>query len=54
MPKYAGVNVEHPDIKATIKNMVVQGKKNEEIAKVVGMPHEVIERYRRETKVKKS
>ena len=47
---YAGVSVEHPTIISTIKNMVKQGKKKEEIMRVVGMPGEVVERHSRDVR----
>ena len=46
-PTYNGVSVEHPSIVSSIKNMVKQGRRIEEIQKVVGMPREIIEKYRR-------
>lgn len=46
-PHYQGVDVNHPSIVSTIKNMVKQGEKIETIQKVVGMPREVIERHSR-------
>lgn len=46
-PTYQGVSVNHPSIVSTIKNMVKQGAKREDIVKVTGMPKEVVEKYQR-------
>jgi len=46
-PIYNGVNVNHPSIVSTIKNMVKQGARREDIVKVTGMPREIIEKYQR-------
>lgn len=42
---YAGVRVNHPRIVATIQQMVKQGKKIEDIMRVVGMPAEVVRKH---------
>lgn len=47
--KYKGVDVDHPTMKEYAKNMIKQGEKNETIAEVVGLPHEVVEKIRIET-----
>ena len=49
-PKYAGVDVDHPRIVEYIRNMLKQGEKKEKIAKVVGMPLEVVDRVERDFK----
>lgn len=46
-PTYQGVSVEHPSIVSSIKNMVKQGRSTEEIQRTIGMPREIIEKYRR-------
>jgi len=48
MTKYQGVDVDHPRIIEAVKNLVKAGKKTDEIARVVGMPHEVIRKYERD------
>ncbi len=50
MPEYQGVDVEHPRIKEYAQNLIKQGRKREDIARIVGMPHEVIARIEREMK----
>lgn len=52
MPKYQNVDVDHPSIVSAIQNLSKQGKRKEEIMKVVGMPAEVIERVQRDSKLK--
>ena len=52
MPKYHNVDVDHPTIVSAIQNLSKQGKRKEEIMKVVGMPAEVIERVQRDSKRK--
>ena len=42
---YASVNTEHPRIVEAIKRMAADGKKKEEIMRVVGMPEEVVLRH---------
>lgn len=44
-PTYQGVSVENPRIIEAIKNMKKQGRRDEEISKVVGMPMEVVRRH---------
>ncbi len=51
--KYQGVDVDHPRIQEYAKNMAKQGRTVEEIAKVVGIPHEVAEKYKREVEREK-
>lgn len=48
MPEHNELDVEHPRIAEYTKNMIRQGRSVEEIVKVVGMPHEVVERYKRD------
>ena len=43
MAEYAGVDVQHPRIKEYVENLTKMGKKREEIVKIVGVPHEVVE-----------
>lgn len=50
MPEYQGVDVEHPKIREYGKNMVKEGKSREEICRVLGMPHEVVEKIERDVK----
>lgn len=47
MPQYNGVDVNHPSIIAAIQNMTKQGKRKEEIMRVVGVPAEVVESHQR-------
>ncbi len=51
-PTYQGVSVNHPSIVATIKKMAKEGRKKEEIARIVGMPMEVVERHSRDAERK--
>ena len=51
---YQGVPTDHPRIVEYIKNMVRQGQSREDICRIVGMPHEVVEKYEREVKREKS
>lgn len=53
MPKYNGVDVDHPRIVEATKNLIKQGKRREEVMKIIGMPHEVIQRIEREVKDKR-
>lgn len=48
--QYQGVDVQHPRIVEAIKVLAKQGKSTQEIAKVVGMPHEVVDSVKREMK----
>ena len=50
MPRYAGVDVSHPKIVEAIKTMAKQGKKTQDIMRVVGMPGEVVRAIEREVK----
>jgi len=52
MPDYNGVDVHHPSIVSAIKTLAAQGKPPEHIAKVVGMPMEVVRSVAREVKRK--
>ena len=49
MPNYSGVNVDHPAIVSTIKNMVKDGKPIQEIMKITGMPSEVVQKHQRQS-----
>ena len=42
-PTYQGVHVDHPTIVDAIKNLVKQGRRREDIVRIVGMPHEVVQ-----------
>jgi hypothetical protein len=44
--KYRGVAVDNPRVVEYTKNMIKNGEKNEKIAEVVGIPHEVVEKIR--------
>jgi hypothetical protein len=44
-PMYQGVSVDHPSIVSAIKNMTKDGQRVEEIARVVGMPIEVVRKH---------
>lgn len=44
---YQGVRVDHPDIIAGIENLARQGRTNEDICRIIGMPVEVVEKYAR-------
>ena len=56
MASYQGVDVDHPDIVRNIIIMAKNGKSKEEIAVLVGMPWEVVDRHinhaKREGKLK--
>lgn len=45
-PSYHGVRVDHPDIVRAIKNLITQGRRTEDIMRIVGMPAEVVNRLR--------
>lgn len=51
-PRYSGVSVDHPAIVDAIKTMAKEGKKLQEIMRVVGMPAEVIRRHAPEVQQK--
>lgn len=51
-PKYQGVSVDHPSIVAAIENLARQGKEKMEIAKIVGMPYEVVDKHVQRVKKK--
>jgi len=51
--EYQGVDTEHPRIVEAIKTLAKQNKQVYEIAKLVGMPYEVIEKYVRQEGKKK-
>lgn len=46
--KYKGVDLTDPRIKEYAKNMIKEGERNEKIAEVVGIPHEVVESIRKD------
>lgn len=48
--KYKGVDVTNPRIREYAKNMIKEGRPREEICRVIGMPHEVIEEIERDMK----
>lgn len=48
--KYDNVDVDHPRIVEAIKTLAKQYKSTDEIAKIVGMPHEVVRKYEREAR----
>lgn len=48
---YNGVSVEHPSIQSSIRNLIKQGRTNEDICRIIGMPQEVVDRVR--TRLKK-
>lgn len=50
MAEYQGVDVQHPRIKEYVENLTKMGKKKEEIVKIVGVPHEVVESIQRQVK----
>ena len=50
MAKYQGVDVQHPRIVEAIQVLAKQGKSTDEIARVVGMPHEVVDSVKRQKK----
>ncbi len=45
MAKHKDVDVNHPSIVSSIKRMASEGKKVEEIMRVVGMPAEVVRKH---------
>lgn len=47
---HQGVAVDNPTIVSYIKTMVKQGRRTEDIMRVVGMPAEVIHRYQEEVR----
>ena len=47
MAEYGGVDVDHPSIIAAVQNMTKQGKKKEDIMKIVGVPAEVVEMHQK-------
>lgn len=51
-PRYQGVEVDNPTIVRYIRNMIRQGRKTEEICRVVGMPAQVVKKYEEEDKRK--
>jgi hypothetical protein len=55
MPKSGGVDVDHPEIKAAVRELARQGMNNENIVKRVGVHHEVVDtlRYRIKQEAKK-
>jgi len=44
--RHRDVRVNHPSIVSTIQNMIRQGRRTDEIMRVVGMPQEVINNIR--------
>jgi len=50
MSEYQGVDVEHPRIVEAIKNLAREGRSTDEIARIVGMPYEVVRKYEREVR----
>lgn len=50
MPEYQGVRTDHPRIVEAIKTLLEQHKGKDEIAKIVGMPREVVDSVERQTK----
>lgn len=50
MAQYQGVDVNHPRIVEAIKTLLGQKKEKDDIAKIVGMPREVIDNVERQTK----
>jgi len=49
MATYQGLDVDHPRIVEAIRVLAGQRKTPEQIAKVVGMPYEVVQKHLRET-----
>jgi len=45
MARHKDVDVDHPSIVSSIKRMAADGKKTEEIMRVVGMPAEVVRKH---------
>ena len=50
MAEYGGVDVQHPRIVEAIKTLAKQGKTTEQMVKIVGMPHEVVQAVARTVK----
>lgn len=48
MAQYGGVDVEHPRIAEYTKNAIRQGWEKERIMRVIGVPAEGVDRYKRE------
>ncbi len=45
MPKHKGVDVNHPAIVRSIKQMHSEGRSREDIIRIVGMPAEVVRKH---------
>ncbi len=45
MPKHKGVDVNHPAIVRSIKQMHNEGRSREDIIRLVGMPAEVVRKH---------
>lgn len=52
MAEYGGVDVQHPRIVEAIRVLAKQGKTTQQIVKIVGMPHEVVQAVSRTVKEK--
>ena len=46
-PQYQEVDVQHPQVRAAIRNMIKEGANDNKIVRVVGMPHEVVRAERK-------
>lgn len=49
-PRYRGVEVDHPKIREYARNMIKKGDSTENVAKKIGMPHEVIKSIERDVR----
>ena len=49
--EFNGVRVDHPTLLTYIRNAIKKGYNNQQICKIVGLPHEIVEKER--VKIKK-
>lgn len=51
--EYDGLRVDHPRMIEYAKNFIMQGRSNEDICRIVGLPQSVVDRLRSEVKREK-
>jgi len=51
--EYNGLRVDHPRVIEYAKNFILQGRNNEDICRIVGLPQSVVDRLRSEVKREK-
>lgn len=44
-PKYNNVDVDHPRLVKGIRDMVKDGRKTEDVMRIIGVPKEVVHKY---------